>query len=323
MHEAASNSIAIIGAGIAGASAARSLTQAGFSVEVFDKSRGIGGRTATRRTEFGEFDHGARYFEPETSDFEQALLNAPVQLWDTASSINQRSAYVAVPRQNQLAKHWLADQPVHLDERITQLSYNGERWQLTSENKHQFRGYRGLIVAIPAPQAIALLESSELAIPSELQQVSMSGIWALLLSLPEPLVHNIYPQPAPTIDWLGANFQKPARQVLNGYYPYVAHASARWSRQHLEDSAQQVAQAMLETLHSSIDHMPIPAYCTAHRWRFGITTTPLGNAHLSLPNLPLTLAGDWCLGANVEDAYHSGVSAAAEITQIISQTSGG
>jgi hypothetical protein len=319
VNKPASNSVAVIGAGIAGASAAHILAQAGFAIDVFDKSRGIGGRTATRRTDFGEFDHGARYFEAETSSFAEALIGAPVDHWKIIETVSLRPAYVALPRQNQLAKHWLADLPVHLDERITHVSRSGDSWQLTSDKGHQFGNYRGLIVAIPAPQAIALLESSDLAVPARLQQVCMSGVWALMLSLSEPLAQTIYTQPDADVEWLGANFLKPGRQVLNGYYPYVAHASAKWSRQHLEDSAHDVAQSMLQTLHKTIGHLPLPVYCSAHRWRFGITTTPLGAAHLRLRDLPLTLAGDWCLGAKVEDAYHSGISAAAEVAQIIRQ----
>lgn len=40
--------VAVIGAGIAGAACARALSLAGRSVHVFDKSRGPGGRLATR-----------------------------------------------------------------------------------------------------------------------------------------------------------------------------------------------------------------------------------------------------------------------------------
>ena len=41
---------AIIGAGIAGITCARTLVQAGHQVTVFEKSRGVGGRMSTRST---------------------------------------------------------------------------------------------------------------------------------------------------------------------------------------------------------------------------------------------------------------------------------
>ena len=60
---------AVIGAGMAGVACARTLLQAGHRVSVFEKSRGFGGRMATRSTEFGGFDHGAQYFTVRDSRF--------------------------------------------------------------------------------------------------------------------------------------------------------------------------------------------------------------------------------------------------------------
>jgi len=52
--------IAVVGAGIAGLACARKLIDAGHAVRVFEKSRGVGGRMATRRTPQGTYDHGAQ-----------------------------------------------------------------------------------------------------------------------------------------------------------------------------------------------------------------------------------------------------------------------
>ena len=55
--------VAVIGAGISGLMCARTLVDHGFPVTLFEKSRGVGGRMATRRTHDGlRFDHGAQYF---------------------------------------------------------------------------------------------------------------------------------------------------------------------------------------------------------------------------------------------------------------------
>ena len=71
--------IAVIGAGIAGAACSRALTRAGHSVHVFDKSRGPGGRLATRRAEWVDrqgqacttrFDHGAIGITARTQAFQ-------------------------------------------------------------------------------------------------------------------------------------------------------------------------------------------------------------------------------------------------------------
>jgi predicted NAD/FAD-dependent oxidoreductase len=56
-----SKNIAIVGAGMAAITCARTLVQAGHRVTVFEKSRGVGGRMSARNSPYGTFDHGAQY----------------------------------------------------------------------------------------------------------------------------------------------------------------------------------------------------------------------------------------------------------------------
>ncbi|MBB3545378.1 putative NAD/FAD-dependent oxidoreductase [Rhizobium sp. BK176] len=51
--------VGVIGAGIAGLTIVRSLQKIA-DVIVFEKSRGVGGRMATRRIDDVSFDHGAQ-----------------------------------------------------------------------------------------------------------------------------------------------------------------------------------------------------------------------------------------------------------------------
>src|SRR5690606_6893850 len=79
---------AVVGAGMAGVTAARTLVQAGHRVTLFEKSRGFGGRMATRRTEFGGFDHGVQYFTVRDPRFEQVLratATSAVRAWSAST----------------------------------------------------------------------------------------------------------------------------------------------------------------------------------------------------------------------------------------------
>ena len=78
-------SVAVVGAGIAGAACAASLQQAGLIVTLFDKSRGVGGRLATRRAQWTgadgvehsvEFDHGAQTIAARQPRFRALLARA-------------------------------------------------------------------------------------------------------------------------------------------------------------------------------------------------------------------------------------------------------
>ena len=65
--------VAVCGAGVAGALTARRLAEAGMAVTCFEAGRGPGGRTSSRRTDLGHFDHGASYFAPKTEAFAKTV----------------------------------------------------------------------------------------------------------------------------------------------------------------------------------------------------------------------------------------------------------
>ncbi len=61
--------ILIVGAGLCGLHAATQLQAAGRSVLVLEKSRGLGGRAATRRWNNRPVDHGAQFFTAKNPEF--------------------------------------------------------------------------------------------------------------------------------------------------------------------------------------------------------------------------------------------------------------
>lgn len=69
--------VAVLGSGIAGSTAARSLAEAGLKVTVVESGFGVGGRASTRITRDEaklRFDHGAQYIsKPKTASFQQAV----------------------------------------------------------------------------------------------------------------------------------------------------------------------------------------------------------------------------------------------------------
>jgi len=74
--------VAVIGAGIAGLTAARTLREQGYDVLVVDKARSVGGRTAVRRHHPFEFDHGAQYFTVRDERFARQ-----VRAWQAAGLV--------------------------------------------------------------------------------------------------------------------------------------------------------------------------------------------------------------------------------------------
>ena len=67
------NRYCVIGSGISGATIANLLSKK-YSVDLFDKARGPGGRSSFKRLDKKKgFDHGTQYISPKTSDFKKFI----------------------------------------------------------------------------------------------------------------------------------------------------------------------------------------------------------------------------------------------------------
>ena len=131
--------VAIIGAGISGLICARSLSDHGVEVSVFEKSRGVGGRMATRRTAEGpRFDHGAQYFTVRDARFERYVKSwtqdGIVAPWEgrICSLVDDRPQwkesttprFVGVPGMSSICRHLAADLNIQFS---TQVSHRNKR----------------------------------------------------------------------------------------------------------------------------------------------------------------------------------------------------
>ena len=86
--------VGIIGAGIAGLTLGIRLNRAGHSVALFDKGRGVGGRTSTRRGNGIAFDHGAQYFTVRDPRF-RAFLDEHVPGGYTSPGTGSRVGFAS------------------------------------------------------------------------------------------------------------------------------------------------------------------------------------------------------------------------------------
>ena len=67
----------IVGAGIAGLSCAKILVDAGKTVRLLERARGVGGRCATRRIDGQPVDHGLVFLHGQSPEFLSALREVP------------------------------------------------------------------------------------------------------------------------------------------------------------------------------------------------------------------------------------------------------
>jgi renalase len=342
--------VAIVGAGLAGVACARTLVQAGHQVTVFEKSRRAGGRMSTRESHFGSFDHGAQYFTVRDKRFDQALQTVPglcrpwsantIRVIDDHGGLVALSLppaephWVAAPGMNSLPQRWAAPLvqagQLLVNLRVTQVERDAlapERWQLRTEGAQGeaqvHGGFDAVLLAVPSPQALALLRSSNLGKPwwNALLGADMEPCWTLMLAFPQasqPGLTTLGPQWNAArsnhhrIAWLARESSKPGRGSVERW---TVQASATWSQEHLEDSPERVQAKLLRAFSEVTGIRAEPALASVHRWRFARTRQALGQSHLWDAQARLGLCGDWCLGHRVENAFLSGLSLALAVAK--------
>ncbi len=329
--------VAVIGAGIAGLIAARTLADHGLPVTVFEKSRGVGGRMATRSWEDGTtFDHGAQYFTARDERFRRYVeswqVEGIVAQWpddqqtvvalDRGRQISESQSqirYVGVPGMTAVARHLAKSLTVRLQTSIAEVRLNQEtqhapsQWALYDEQGGTCGHYDRVLVALPAPQAAVLLADLP-HLARSLQASELQSCWAVLAQFSRTFdvewvgafLHNS------PLSWTSRNGTKPGRKSAGE--SVVIHASPSWTMEHFDCDTDEIVAMMLEAFWSATGLPPQkPLGVQAHRWRYAIPAAPLQTGVMSDGSGTVITCGDWCAGARVEGAFLSGMAAAGRV----------
>jgi predicted NAD/FAD-dependent oxidoreductase len=309
--------VAVVGAGIAGLACARELAQAGADVTVFEKSRGNGGRLATRRADPHAFDHGAQYFTVRDERFAEQVARwqgvHAVAEWagrvvsirsGRAESTNPHRRFVGVPGMSAIGRVMAEGLDVQHERAITGLASRGAAWDVLGEHGRLLGTYDRVVAAVPAPQAGALLAPSA-PLAALAKSCVMSPCWAVMAAFDHRLPldwDGAFVEDAP-LAWVMRDGSKPGRPPGECW---VLHASPDWTREHLEQDKSFIPAPLLDVFAQVTGLTTRPVHAEAHRWRYALPEEPLTLPFLLDEAAGLAACGDWCGGPRVEGAWLSG-----------------
>jgi hypothetical protein len=332
----------VVGAGIAGLSCARALTDAGHRVTVLERAHGVGGRAATRRVEGQPIDFGSPFLHGRDPAF-LALLDAvpATQVLGWPSVIRgsgrpcQLEAFAPGARRLAFAegisafpKHLARGLDVRTGVRVISFTLEARCLRLDLEDGRSCRA-GATVLALAAEQALALLGATPSAAPALDTARALLGMVrsqpcgtvlagyrpegeSFAPSAPAWDVH--YPEESRILQLIAHDSSKrPAPSFLAMVY----QAHPRWSREHLGDDDWPAAM-LAEAGRILGPWAASPTFTQAHAWRQA--RTDLG-AELSAPllcTLPggarLGLAGElFAPGGGIEAAWVSGQRLARRI----------
>lgn len=330
--------VAVVGAGIAGAAAARRLADAGHEVQVFDKARGSGGRLATRRVEWTDredvrrmtrLDHGAPGFAARDDRFRAFVSEATRAGWLTAwePSPSPRSLpladaaqlFVPVPEMPRLCRELLAGIACNWSASVDGLLRGGGHWRLRSRTSVLPSEFDLVLLAMPPAQAAPLLISHAPGWARTAAKLAMRPCWTLMgISEPtrELLSWDVALPPQGPLAWVLRNECKPARERSGDEIHWVAHARADWSAGWLEAPGEQVQDELEDALDDWLGEPLRWKHAVVHRWRYALP--PAVPVEADSPHWwdrvhGLGVCGDFLAGQGVEGAWLSGTTLAEAV----------
>lgn len=326
--------VLIVGAGISGLKAAADLQERGASVLVLEKSRGAGGRAATRRWDDFPVDHGAQFFTVRTPEFSQQveswLVDGVCHEWARGFHQYQNGGIINPPAMSHpryacrdgmssLGRSLASRHGAMVERQVKVMSaqLKGNDWNVVAEDGRVWKA-RALLVTAPPAQSAALLENSlDDQVQTILRQKTLPCL-AVAVRLPrQDLAWCGIQCEDSTIAWIGNDTSK--RPELHHHATIVVvHANADFSTVHYDDSVDLVVPKILRVASQIAGSDLSTGDYFFHRWRYALPGNEScidGPLRWDLP-APLVLAGDTWQGGKIEGAWLSGRKAAEILTNM-------
>lgn len=293
----------IIGAGLTGLMLARGLHHAQRKVTVLEKSKGVGGRLATRRFENAKFDHGAQFYslkEPVQSLHDLWQKQGIVSPWfqrDGADCFNSPLGMTA------LAKELATDLHVQLETKVLKLSKDENRWRLSLENTKELDA-DNVILTAPLPQALELLKASAVGYGAGLNDIRYAKAVVALIELSSAIDigadHAGYEESAGPLIFSIADQQK---KGISKSPAITVTLSAEASERFYEASENAAKELVVSELKKRFATF-VPIKIDIKKWRYA---QPLKTADslYAEPEAQLFLAGDAFGGPSLNGAARS------------------
>jgi renalase len=297
--------VAIIGAGLGGLLAGQRLQTSGAEVIIYEKSRSLGGRCATRKWKEHIVDHGVQYITAASAEFRLALqqaagealqeIVAPILDWAGLPLGSLAPRFYHQHGNSRLAKAWASGLTVRLETPIEQVTSSGAQWEVAGEL------FDAVVFNAPWPQTATILGLEREAIAF---QPNLTGFFEYRgRELPKNYAIRDEAQSQP-LAWSACENHKAGR-IAGEVLVFVVQASLAFSQEHLESESSQWLPLLQVELERRWDLAPADRLDSwGHRWRYAYSVPPEAP-----PELPrgCFMVGDSLTGSKVEAVWSEAV----------------
>ena len=324
--------VAIIGAGITGVTVAN-LLQKKYNLTVFEKSRGVGGRIATRRAEPYQFNHGAQYFKVENKEFKDfvqpLMVNKIIKPLKTnqieilnknvikRTKIYNQQYFTAGSKMNSVVKYLINNNfSIKLLCKIEKILKENDNWFIIDSNKVSYGPYNWLFITIPPNQAIEILYNN-FKFLDIIKKIKMRSCYSLMLGFDE--IKEFDFDTALFLDedvrWLSIS-----KKILEKkeYYNLLINSSYNFAEQNINGSKDKISNYLIKQV-SDILQCKLNNYKhkALHFWKYAMSEKNNNLGSLFDEDLKVIVCGDWCMNGKVEGGFLSAKNAANKLLKYI------
>ena len=341
--------VIIIGAGMCGLAARRSVVEQGLTCLTLEKSRGLGGRASTRRLDGVCADLGAQ-FTSAKSQYWKDRIESSLEMGVTPIyllSDSQYPRYVHTQGMSRFANLFVSAgqdlsaltdvNPILKQNRILRISSSnsGAVWEVTDQNQQTHRG-RSLMVTLPLPQALELFDQSELVSKRDIdepQHRRLSEIQytrclsaAYVLGQETNLVPpGILKNPSPNLSGI---FDQGKKGLKTTEPTVVVQAGPKLSIELWDEPTEAILEVLWKEASAATQATLLPKGFKngcLQKWKYCepiVQQTSKFERVLSERTAPLVLAGDAFGGSKIEGAIESGREAALAVARWLAMPTG-
>jgi predicted NAD/FAD-dependent oxidoreductase len=302
--------IIILGAGMSGIACALSLHDK-FNVQIFEKSKGVGGRLCAKNTRQGLFHYGAQYCTAQSSAFQNFLIENDAEYFSgssfdlkTNSCIHTQNFFVGVNGMHSLLKNFNKILSMHFNHRVIRVD---EKKKLVHFESGDTESYDLIISSLPLPQAQEIFET-EIAHDATFDPCISMG---MIFDGQTNNEHNAYKNINQDISWLSSskfyNAQNNETWVLQ-FSPQTSLEMFDYSNKSLEARCDDAVKDIVEGKYTII-------HCGIFKWKFALCKkSNLEKKFISISDDAFAI-GDWNISPRIESAYISGKELGKFITE--------
>ena len=318
----------IIGSGISGSTIANHLKKK-YSIKVYDKSRGVGGRSSFKRYK-GKigFDHGLQYLSPRSKEFKsftrQLVKKKILKHWKgNHQFLNQRVKrekkhikLIGIKANNDVSKFLLKNVNCSFQSELSEIKRQKDYWYLKfKDNKYILS--KNLILTIPFPQAKKLSSKFVKTKLFKNNVIMNSSLTVLLITNKTGNQISSFFTNDKVLGWV--SYENSKKRFKYNKDLWVLQSTFEYGKKHNDKyrNKKKFYTNVLINKFKKLTNINIKKiyFSHIHGWKYSSNSKPLNTQSYWNKKIGLGLCGDWFGGPRLENGWLSATDLYHKITK--------